>query len=167
MDPISKSAWYTETNKQAVTKVVSLVKMAEKHLSVSCTCTWNWVLFQELLEKKCYGKCPKISYTKVWQNGICKQCRSRSDCCFRSSLIRVYNVCCSTKCIKKQLHKKKNLGTKSMEQSVWIFRTFILVFACFKKINTKCVNFRASHFTPNTNTFPTCLAHNEWQRKCS
>ena len=34
-------------------------------------------------------------------NGIDKQCGHRSDCCFWSSLIRVYTVCLSTKYFKK------------------------------------------------------------------
>ena len=34
---------------------------------------------------------------------------------FQESLIRVYNVCHSTKYFKKQLHKKQNLSQKSME----------------------------------------------------
>ena len=60
----------------------------------------------------------------VWQNGICKQCRPRSDCSFRSSLIRVYSVCHSTKYFKKQLNKKQYLDQKCMGWSVLNFRTF-------------------------------------------
>ena len=45
-------------------------------------------------------------------NCICKQCRCRSHCSKRSSLIRVYTVCHSTKYFKKQLHKKQNKCSK-------------------------------------------------------
>ena len=48
-------------------------------------------------------------------NGLTKphmQCWPRSDCSFRSSLIRVYIVCHSTQYFKKQLHKKLYLGQK-------------------------------------------------------
>ena len=58
----------------------------------------------------------KFHTPKVWQNVTCKQCRPRSDCSWRSSLIRVYTDCHSTKYFKKQLHKKQNLGKKSMEK---------------------------------------------------
>ena len=47
-----------------------------------------------------------------WQIDICKQCRPRSDCPFRSSLIRVYTVCHFTKYFKKLLHKRKDLTKK-------------------------------------------------------
>ena len=49
------------------------------------------------------------------QNFICKQCRPRSDCSRRSSLIRVYTICHSTKYFQKQLHRKQKLGHKRME----------------------------------------------------
>ena len=55
---------------------------------------------------------------------ICKQCRPRSDCSWRSSLIRVFTVCHSIKHFKRQMHKKQNLRQKSMEESVRNFRTF-------------------------------------------
>ena len=55
---------------------------------------------------------------------MCKQCRPRSDCSWRSRLIRVYTVCHSIKYFKKQLCKKQTLGQKSMEWSVRNFRTF-------------------------------------------
>ena len=44
----------------------------------------------------------------VKQNDMCKQCRPRSDCSWRSSLIRVYTVCHSTKYFNKQLYKRKS-----------------------------------------------------------
>ena len=36
----------------------------------------------------------------------------------RLLLIRVYTVCHSTKYLKKQLHKKQNIGQKGMEKKV-------------------------------------------------
>ena len=60
----------------------------------------------------------------LWQNGIYKQSRPRSDCSWRSSLIRVHTVCHFNEYFKKQLHKKHNLGKKIMEWSVWNSRTF-------------------------------------------
>ena len=45
-----------------------------------------------------------------WQNCLCErhlqQCRPRSDCSLRSSLIWAYTVCLRTKYFTKQLHKK-------------------------------------------------------------
>ena len=41
-----------------------------------------------------------------------KQCRPRSDCSWRSSVIRVSTVCHSTKYLKKQLHKNKIFAKK-------------------------------------------------------
>ena len=45
--------------------------------------------------KKCkeYSKCSKILSTSCLLKGIVKQCRPRSDCFFRSSLIQVFPVC--------------------------------------------------------------------------
>ena len=57
----------------------------------------------------------KVQTPKFLANAICKQCRPRSDCSRRSSLIRVFTVCHSTKHFKRQLHKKQNLNEKSME----------------------------------------------------
>ena len=63
----------------------------------------------------------KIPNTKVWQNGICKQCRPRSDCSWRSNLISVYTVCHATKYFKKNkifpskkksILRKRNLSQK-------------------------------------------------------
>ena len=51
----------------------------------------------------------------VWQNGICKHCRPRSDCSFRSLLCLH-----STKHFKNQLHKTQYLD----QWSVLNFRTF-------------------------------------------
>ena len=56
-------------------------------------------------EKAVYGKFPKISNTKVHDKMTYA----------RSSLIRVYSVCHSTKYFKKRLHKKETLGQNSME----------------------------------------------------
>ena len=58
----------------------------------------------------------KFCLPSCWQNGqvvdkICKQCRSRSDCSWRSSLIRVYTVCYST-ILRNNCVKKQNLGKK-------------------------------------------------------
>ena len=89
-----------------------------------------------------YGKCPKISYTKVsdkkayansvdpdqtapwgavstsiwckWLSWIDVSLNLKSSS-LRSSLIRVYIVCHSTKYFKKLLHKKQNLGQKCVE----------------------------------------------------
>ena len=57
--------------------------------------------------RKCYMQ--TVQTQNFWLNIICKQCRPRSDCSWRSSLIRVYTVCHSIKYFKKQLHKKQNL----------------------------------------------------------
>ena len=62
-----------------------------------------------------YGKCHKLLNTIVSDKMTYAKCRPRSDCSWRSSLIRVYTVCYSTKYFKKQLHKKHNLGQNSME----------------------------------------------------
>ena len=56
------------------------------------------------------GTMVNFKHQMVRQNGICKQCRPRSDCSWRSNLIRVYSVCHSTEYFKKQLHKKQYLG---------------------------------------------------------
>ena len=53
--------------------------------------------------------CPPKSLI-IWH---IKTSRPRSDCAFRSSLIKIYTVCHFTKCFKKQLHKNKNLGQKN------------------------------------------------------
>ena len=47
----------------------------------------------------------KFRSPKLLQNGIGKQCRPRSDCSLRSSLIWVCTVWHSTYYFKKQLHK--------------------------------------------------------------
>ena len=57
-------------------------------------------------------------HKSVCQNGICKQCRSRSDCSLRTSLIRstmftiplciLWDYNCMY--FKRLLHKKQNLG---------------------------------------------------------
>ena len=39
-----------------------------------------------------YGNCSKIVNTSCLANGIDNKCRPRSDCFFRSSLIRVFAV---------------------------------------------------------------------------
>ena len=57
-------------------------------------------------------KCPKILYTKVSENWHIQTVQAQLR------LLRVYTVCHSTKYFKKQLHKKQNLGHKSMKQSV-------------------------------------------------
>ena len=57
----------------------------------------------------------KIVHQSVRKIGIDKQCRPRSDCSFRSSLIWIYTVCHSTKYLQKELHKKQHLDQKSME----------------------------------------------------
>ena len=64
-----------------------------------------------------YGKCPKISNTKVSDKMTYanKQCKPRSGSSFRSSLIKIYNVKQSTKHFKQQVHKKQNLGQNKTE----------------------------------------------------
>ena len=44
-----------------------------------------------------YGKCSKFWTLFAWQKGIDKQGRPRLDCFWRSSLIRVFPICCSDK----------------------------------------------------------------------
>ena len=56
-----------------------------------------------------------INVLKFWQNGIGKQFRPRSDCSWRSSLIRVYTVWHSTRyfrnnCINSKIWAKKVLS---------------------------------------------------------
>ena len=89
------------------------------------------------LKTKHKAKFPKISYINVsdkmtFANDFYKQCRPRWDCPWRSSLIRVYTVCHSTRYLKKKKKKKKKkknsikskiLAKKCMEQSVGNFRT--------------------------------------------
>ena len=71
------------------------------------------------LLKDVYRKCPgNFVHQSVTSNGICKQCRPRSDCSWRSSLIRGYTVYHSTMCFKKQLHKKQNSGQIGMEAKI-------------------------------------------------
>ena len=68
------------------------------------------------LVKVVYGKCIKISYTKVSDKmAYANSADPDQTAPERSSLIRVYTVCHSTKYFKKELHKKQNLGQKSME----------------------------------------------------
>ena len=59
---------------------------------------------------------------------LVQKCSPRSDCSFRSSLIRVYTVCHINMYFKKQLHKKQNLSPNSVEYSVQNFRTFTIYF---------------------------------------
>ena len=47
---------------------------------------------------------------------------------WRSSLIKVYTVCHSTKYFKKELHRKQNIDQKRMEKSVRNFRIFTVKF---------------------------------------
>ena len=69
-----------------------------------------------------YGKCPKISYTKVFDKYSICIWPLLSD--RRSSLIRVYPVCHSTKNFKKQLHKKKNEAKKVRNKVFEILENF-------------------------------------------
>ena len=62
-----------------------------------------------------YAKCPQISYTKVSDEIAYSYSADPDQTAPRSSLIRVYTVCHSNKYFKKQLHKKQNLGQKSMK----------------------------------------------------
>ena len=72
-----------------------------------------------------YGKCPKISYTNV-SDKVAYANSADPDLTAPSSLIRVYTVCHSTEYLKKQLHKKQNLGQKSTDYSIKDFRTFTI-----------------------------------------
>ena len=56
-----------------------------------------------------YGLCPKILYTSVWQNGICKQTQMRLPLKEQSDQGL---HCHSTMFFNKWLHKKQNLGEK-------------------------------------------------------
>ena len=60
-----------------------------------------------------YGKCPKISYTKV-PDEMAYANSADTDQTAPCNLIRVYTVCHSTKYFKKQVYKKQNLSIKSM-----------------------------------------------------
>ena len=53
----------------------------------------------------------KFCTPKFKQNGMYKQCRPRSDCSWRSSLIRVYTVCHFMK-YRNNCLEKQNLGQK-------------------------------------------------------
>ena len=89
-----------------------------------CKCKLNSNIHSSKQE---YSKCPKISNTSFWKNATCKECIPRSDSSWRTSLIRVYTVCYSTRYCTKELHEKHNLGQTSLKQSVQNFRTFTVV----------------------------------------
>ena len=86
-------------------------------------CAWSMLsvdqVFCESNDYFSYRNCPKhFVHQSFWQNCICKKCRPRSDCSWRSM------VCHPTKYFKKQLRKKQNLGRNGIEWSVQNFRTF-------------------------------------------
>ena len=57
-----------------------------------------------------YGKCPKMLYTNIYDKMTYATVQTQIR--MRSSLIRVFTVCHSTKYCKKLMHKKQNLGQK-------------------------------------------------------
>ena len=61
-----------------------------------------------------YGKCPKISNTKV-SDKMTYVNSADPDQTAPKGLIRVYTVCHSTKYFKQQVHKKQNLDQNGME----------------------------------------------------
>ena len=68
---------------------------------------------QQRSSQEDYGKCPKISFTKVDKMAYTNsedpdQTAPASGAVWSGS----YTVCHSTKYFKKQLHKKQNLGKK-------------------------------------------------------
>ena len=65
-----------------------------------------------------------FEHQSFWQNAICKQCRPRSDCSWRSSLIRVFTVWHSTKHFKRQMHKKAKFQPKKYEIKCLKFKDF-------------------------------------------
>ena len=79
-------------------------RMMRKHLE-------EWTVSLLLLLKQIiiwYGNCPKILYTNFSDKMAYRLCGPRSDCSRRrrSSLIRVYIVCFSTKYFVKQMQYK-------------------------------------------------------------
>ena len=77
----------------------------------------------------------KFCTQSFWQNVLCKQCRPRSDCSWRSRLIRVYPVCPSTKCFKKQLHKKKKKKKKNRPKTLNKCLKYLDVYSiCFAQL---------------------------------
>ena len=72
------------------------------------------------------------------QKGIDKQCRPRSDCFWRSSLIRVFSVCYSDKHFVNSSPENQLFIWKQKEKRVQYFRTFTVTlnfrFLFFNKI---------------------------------
>ena len=78
-----------------------------------------------------YGKCSKISITSSLQKRprqtvqtLEQQCRHRSDCFWRSSLIRVFPVCYSEKHFVNSSPENQHFNWERKEKSVKNFRTF-------------------------------------------
>ena len=64
------------------------------------------------------------------QKSLDKQCRPRSDCFFRSSLIRVFPVCHSHKYFVNFSPDNQPFHYEQKRRSVQNFRTFNIGFAC-------------------------------------
>ena len=71
-----------------------------------------------------YRKRSKILNTIVCQKSLDKQCRPRSDCFFRSSLIRVFPVCYSDEHFWISNPENQHFICKQKEKSAKNFRTF-------------------------------------------
>ena len=87
---------------------MTFLKKQELHLSGYFSFLRVWFHHQRNI------KCPKISYSKVVDRTAYANSADPDQTATRSSRIKVYTVCHSTKYFKKQLHKKQNLGPKSM-----------------------------------------------------
>ena len=61
------------------------------------------------------------------QNGLDKQCRPRSDCFWRSSLIWDFPIGCSEKHFVNSSHDKQHFIWEQKEKSVQNFRTFYCI----------------------------------------
>ena len=75
------------------------------------------------------GKKTEVNDLKFWtlvacQKGLDKQCRPRSDCFWRSSLIRVLPVCCSDKHFVNSSPYNQQFIWDQKEKSVRNFVTF-------------------------------------------
>ena len=94
-------------------------KPSSKTLPALTCYTINVLLFRTLL---------------ACQKGLDKQGRPRSDCFFRSSLIRVFPVCYPTNILRIPALKTNTLFKKRKRKSVRNFRTFtVLSYKLLKK----------------------------------
>ena len=96
-------------------KYKSQTRVAEKSRN-SCFGTWNVVKFQTLV---------------ACQKGLDNQCRPRSDCFWRSCLIRVFPVCHADKYFVNSSHNYQHFIWEQKEKSIQNFRKYT---ACFVSV---------------------------------